>query len=537
MAVKLSESQEDPKPKTESLLTDGQRDYSQLPREQRLKVALSGPTLIFDGICNLCNYSMAWLSARLPPDTPVRLMWAQHPDTLELLTLLGLSRKDVLRSWACIVDGEVIRGADAWLRAIGYLNSPWCWAAWLDVFPSFLKEGAYGVVARNRYRLLGKTDECQEPVDTMRPFFLHDPSTGRGEGECTGEACALPSRAKKLSAKGDGDQSSTRVLVVGLGPASLSAIRGLAGDTDIVIVEPKDFVEFTPGILRGYASVEAWDDLVVPMAAVLAAVSDGSDAHMSWIQGHVTMIRDSKAEVRRSDGSKDEVRFDYALVGTGSRCGEWKAMAPAADPAAAVEDWGGSLVARRAQMTRQCERLKAAEQDSIAEKDNGETERKMRVAVIGAGLVGVELVAEIVEGYPGLRGSVLLCDLAPEILPALPQAQGYCRKWLQNNGVKIVTGPDAAGAADDPDIIRYMCVGNKPVVPEFDPPVSLDKAGHIEVNTAMQVIQADVPKEDGLDLPYSVREVWGAGKVFALGDCCEVKRAELMTQGGFMSQS
>ena len=102
----------------------------------------------------------------------------------------------------------------------------------------------------------------------------------------------------------------------------------------------------------------------------------------------------------------------------------------------------------------------------------------------------------------------MLCDLAPEILPALPQAQGYCRKWLQNNGVKIVTGPDAAGATDDyPDIIRYMCVGNKPVVPEFDPPVSLDKAGHIEVNTAMQVIQADVPKEDGLDLPYSVREV------------------------------
>jgi hypothetical protein len=89
--------------------------------------------------------------------------------------------------------------------------------------------------------------------------------------------------------------------------------------------------------------------------------------------------------------------------------------------------------------------------------------------------------------------------------------------------VKIVTGPDAAGAADGPDIIRYMCVGAKPVVPEFDPPVSLDKAGHVEVNTAMQVIQADVPEEDGMELPLSIREVWGAGKVFALGDCAEVK--------------
>jgi NADH dehydrogenase FAD-containing subunit len=258
------------------------------------------------------------------------------------------------------------------------------------------------------------------------------------------------------------------------------------------------------------------------MAEVLAAVTDGSEAPMSWIQGHVTKISDGKAEVRRSDGSKEQVHFDYALVGTGSRCGWWKAMAPATDQAAAIDDWGGRLVARRAQMAKEIERLKAAEQACIAEKEAGATAPKTRVAVIGAGLVGVELVAEIAEGYPGLRGSVMLCDLAPEILPALPQTQAYCREWLQEHGVQIVTGPDAAGAADDPDIIRYMCVGNKPVVPEFDPPVSLDAAGHVQVNTALQVMHAEVPKEDGV-LPESIREVWGAGKVFALGDCCEVK--------------
>merc|ERR1719424_2349695 len=79
-----------------------QHAYSQLSRADRLKVAFAGPTLIFDGVCNLCNYSMQWLCTRLPTGSPVRLMWAQHPDTLELLALLGLSRQDVLRSWACV---------------------------------------------------------------------------------------------------------------------------------------------------------------------------------------------------------------------------------------------------------------------------------------------------------------------------------------------------------------------------------------------------------------------------------------------------
>ena len=48
-----------------------------LPLEERLELAREGPTLIFDGICNLCNGSMSWFQERCREDSPVWYMWAQ----------------------------------------------------------------------------------------------------------------------------------------------------------------------------------------------------------------------------------------------------------------------------------------------------------------------------------------------------------------------------------------------------------------------------------------------------------------------------
>ena len=62
---------------------------------------------------------------------------------------------------------------------------------------------------------------------------------------------------------------------------------------------------------------------------------------------------------------------------------------------------------------------------------------------VGAGLVGVELAAEIVAYFPGLKGAVMLTDLAEDVLPPLPDAAPYARKWLEKNGVKVCCGKDA----------------------------------------------------------------------------------------------
>ena len=53
--------------------SNGQKvDAKRLPHNTRMALALQGPTLIFDGICNLCNGSMGWFQERVrKEDSPV----------------------------------------------------------------------------------------------------------------------------------------------------------------------------------------------------------------------------------------------------------------------------------------------------------------------------------------------------------------------------------------------------------------------------------------------------------------------------------
>ena len=59
-------------PKTLLTINAGEKvDAKKLPLATRRELALQGPTLIFDGICNLCNGSMSWFQERVLDDSPV----------------------------------------------------------------------------------------------------------------------------------------------------------------------------------------------------------------------------------------------------------------------------------------------------------------------------------------------------------------------------------------------------------------------------------------------------------------------------------
>merc|ERR1712032_1539709 len=99
-------------------------------------------------------------------------MWLQHPDTQKLLEKHAID--DIQDSWAMFEEGEISRGSTAWLRATRFLKRPWCWMRHLLYIPALLRELVYGCVARNRYRLLGKSDACQRPSTGLRRRMLHE---------------------------------------------------------------------------------------------------------------------------------------------------------------------------------------------------------------------------------------------------------------------------------------------------------------------------------------------------------------------------
>ena len=57
-------------------------------------------------------------------------------------------------------------------RVMAELSGPWRFVAWLRWVPRPIADWAYGVFARNRYRMFGKLDSCALPTPAERARFV-----------------------------------------------------------------------------------------------------------------------------------------------------------------------------------------------------------------------------------------------------------------------------------------------------------------------------------------------------------------------------
>ena len=129
------------------------------------------PRIIFyDGVCGLCNKTVRRL-VRLDRDRKFRYAPLQG----ELGTKLRAERDDVpddLDSFVYLEEGRAFLRSRALVRAARQLRYPWKVGSWLWVIPWPLTDLVYRLVARLRYRIWGKFDECQIPTPEERELFL-----------------------------------------------------------------------------------------------------------------------------------------------------------------------------------------------------------------------------------------------------------------------------------------------------------------------------------------------------------------------------
>jgi len=133
-------------------------------------VSASGPILLFDGVCNLCNGVVQWVIARDPAaqfrfaslqSEAGRTLLAQHQLPLDAMDTVVL------------VDGAAHwRKSDAALEMLRRLGGAWPLLSALRVVPRGLRDAAYDWIARNRYGWWGKRDECWIPTPELRARFL-----------------------------------------------------------------------------------------------------------------------------------------------------------------------------------------------------------------------------------------------------------------------------------------------------------------------------------------------------------------------------
>ena len=135
----------------------------------------TGPVVFVDGTCAFCSRSVR-LIARLDKAEEFRICAMQSPLGRAVVGHYGLDPDDP-DSWLYLVDGHARTSLDAVVAVARRLGG---WArvlmAPLGWLPRMVRDWLYRRVARNRYRLMGRTDMCAIPDPAFRARLIGEAS-------------------------------------------------------------------------------------------------------------------------------------------------------------------------------------------------------------------------------------------------------------------------------------------------------------------------------------------------------------------------
>ena len=121
--------------------------------------------ILYDGVCVFCSRWIRFVAAR---DTKrhFRFTAIQSGYGTRLAQAFGIDPDDPDTN-AVIHSGYAFFKSDAALTVLGALPG-WGWVRVLRSVPKPLRDAVYNLVARNRYRIFGKYEECFVPDAGMR---------------------------------------------------------------------------------------------------------------------------------------------------------------------------------------------------------------------------------------------------------------------------------------------------------------------------------------------------------------------------------
>ena len=236
----------------------------------------------------------------------------------------------------------------------------------------------------------------------------------------------------------------------------------------IVLIDQRDYFEYTPGVLRLFCQPNHFANI----AKKFPRRPESLSATHEFIHGRVVSIFGEPSTVSPRNSAENPpqklvayhpivtnssgatilapstkiIRYDYIILATGATYPLPIRPSPS--------EW--TLVERRRGWKNVYKGLMKAR----------------RVIVLGAGAVGVELAAEIVDHYARSK-DVTLVDAETSIVPLFPKAAGiYAHKWLEKRGIRFRLGQKlsswdetccvfADGTVLHADVV-YNCLGSRP---------------------------------------------------------------------------
>lgn len=125
--------------------------------------------ILFDGVCNFCNASINFV---IDHDVERRFRFASLQSDIgqHILTENSRSVSD-FDTVLLVREGKVYEKSTAALEIARYLRG-WAWLYAFRFIPRFIRDAVYNLIAKNRYRIFGKSESCRIPTPEERSLFI-----------------------------------------------------------------------------------------------------------------------------------------------------------------------------------------------------------------------------------------------------------------------------------------------------------------------------------------------------------------------------
>ena len=126
--------------------------------------------ILFDGVCNLCNGFVQFI---IKHDKKNKFMFGSlQSDAAKQLLEPFQFPVDELKTIILLENNKIYMRSRAVLRIASQLHGAWKLTAVFYIFPSFISDAVYNLIAKYRYKLFGKKDSCMIPTPELKSKFI-----------------------------------------------------------------------------------------------------------------------------------------------------------------------------------------------------------------------------------------------------------------------------------------------------------------------------------------------------------------------------
>jgi predicted DCC family thiol-disulfide oxidoreductase YuxK len=126
--------------------------------------------ILFDGVCNFCNASINFIIDH-DPEKHFKFASLQSDLGQDILKKFNKNTDD-FDSVILLKNSQLHQKSEAALEIAKQLSGAWKYLSVFGILPTFFLNFFYDIIAKNRYKIFGKSESCRMPTPELRERFL-----------------------------------------------------------------------------------------------------------------------------------------------------------------------------------------------------------------------------------------------------------------------------------------------------------------------------------------------------------------------------